>query len=143
VAFYFDGVGRPELNTADSTKHFTGRPSHGRLQKEKALGYGIPITLFPNAYQPIAGHAGSASELVGMKIWPYRQAWIKLRDQEEDEWRISLFGNDNIEAIEAVDSGEVHIATLNPAAPLSLPYRGLRSIQRADRSSRNCDHPLI
>ena len=59
VAFYFDGVGRPELNTADSTKHFTGRPSHGRLQKEKALGYGIPITLFPNAYHPIAGHAGS------------------------------------------------------------------------------------
>ena len=66
----------------------------------------------------------AASELVGMKIWPYRQARISLRDQEEGEWRISLFGSDNIEAIEAVDRGEVHIATLNPAAPLSLAYRG-------------------
>jgi len=62
----------------------------------------------------------AASELVGMKMWPYRQARISLRDQEEGEWRINLFGSDNIEAIEAVDRGEVHIATLNPAAPLSL-----------------------
>ena len=66
----------------------------------------------------------AASELVGMKLWRYRQARISLRDQEEGEWRISLFGSDNIEAIEAVDRGEVHIATLNPAAPLSLAYRG-------------------
>ena len=66
----------------------------------------------------------AASELVGMKIWPYRQARISLRDQEEGEWRISLFGSDNTEVIEAVDRGEVHIATLNPAAPLSLAYRG-------------------
>jgi len=65
----------------------------------------------------------AASELVGMKIWPYRQAQISLRDQEEGEWRISLFGSDNTEVIEAVDRGEVHIATLNPAAPLSLAYR--------------------
>jgi len=68
----------------------------------------------------------AASELVGMKLWRYRQARISLRDQEEGEWRISLFGSDNIEAIEAVDRGEVHIATLNPAAPLSLAYRGCR-----------------
>lgn len=66
----------------------------------------------------------AASELVGMKVWPYRQARISLRDQEEGEWRISLFGSDNTEVIEAVDRGEVHIATLNPAAPLSLAYRG-------------------
>lgn len=66
----------------------------------------------------------AASELVGMKIWPYRQARISLRDQEEGEWRISLFGSDNIEVIEAVDRGEVHLATLNPAAPLTLAYRG-------------------
>ena len=59
VAVNFDGVGRPELNTADSTKHFTGRTSPDRLQKKKALGYGIRITLFPNVYHPIAGHAGS------------------------------------------------------------------------------------
>ena len=66
----------------------------------------------------------AASELVGMKIWSYRQARISLRDQEEGEWRIGLFGSDNPEVIEAVDRGEVHIATLNPAAPLSLAYRG-------------------
>ena len=66
----------------------------------------------------------AASELVGMKVWPYRQARISLRDQEEGEWRIGLFGSDNIEVIEAVDRGDVHIATLNPAAPLSLAYRG-------------------
>jgi TRAP-type uncharacterized transport system substrate-binding protein len=66
----------------------------------------------------------AASELVGMKMWSYRQARISLRDQEEGEWRVSLFGSDNIDVIEAVDRGEVHIATLNPAAPLSLAYRG-------------------
>ena len=66
----------------------------------------------------------AASELVGMKTWTYRQARIHLRDQETGEWRMSLFGSDNPEVIEAVDRGEVHIATLNPAAPLSLAYRG-------------------
>ena len=66
----------------------------------------------------------AASELVGMKAWPYRQARIHLRDQETGEWRIGLFGSDNPEVIEEVDRGEVHIATLNPAAPLSLAYRG-------------------
>jgi len=66
----------------------------------------------------------AASELVGMKAWPYRQARIHLRDQEEGEWRIGLFGSDNPEVIEAVDRGDIHIATLNPAAPLSLAYRG-------------------
>ena len=66
----------------------------------------------------------AASELVGMKLWPYRQARISLRDQEEGEWRIGIFGSDNIEAIEAVDRGEFHIATLNPAASVSLAYRG-------------------
>ena len=39
----------------------------------------------------------AASELVGMKTWPYRQARIHLRDQETGEWRISLFGSDNPE----------------------------------------------
>src|SRR5215472_7836585 len=72
----------------------------------------------------------AASELVGMKIWPYRQAQISLRDQEEGEWRISLFGSDNIEVIDAVDRGEVHIATLNPAAPLTLAYRGCGPFKR-------------
>jgi hypothetical protein len=72
----------------------------------------------------------AASELVGMKSWPYRQARIHLRDQEMGDWRISLFGSDNPEVIEAVDRGEVDIATLNPAAPLSLAFRGCRPFKR-------------
>ncbi len=52
-------MGRRELKTADFIKHCKVRTSLGQLQKEKALGYGVRITLFPNAYHPIAGHAGS------------------------------------------------------------------------------------
>jgi hypothetical protein len=72
----------------------------------------------------------AASELVGMKSWPYRQARINLRDQEMGDWRISLFGSDNPGVIEAVDRGEVDIATLNPAAPLNLAFQGCRPFKR-------------
>lgn len=52
-------MGFRELKTGDSIRHRKVKTSLGQLQKEKALGYGVRITLFPNAYHPIAGHAGS------------------------------------------------------------------------------------
>jgi hypothetical protein len=117
-------VGRRELKKADSTTHFKGRtsPVNSKRRKHSVMEFELPFFPMPITRSRVMLEA--ASELVGMKIWSYRQARISLRDQEEGEWKISLFGSDNIEAIEAVDRGEVHIATLNPAAPLSLAYRG-------------------
>ena len=65
-----------------------------------------------------------ASEVIGMNNWPYRQAQIKLRDQTDLEWKMSLFGSDTVEAIEEVSRGDVHFAIVNPSSPLTMAYRG-------------------
>jgi len=65
-----------------------------------------------------------ASELVGRDEWPYRQARIDLREQGAEEWSVALFGSDGPAVIDQVARGEVHVAILNPAAPLALALRG-------------------
>src|SRR3954467_6804887 len=56
--------------------------------------------------------------------WPRQQAKISLRPQGGDLKEVTLFGSDSHEAIDLVASGEVQLAIVNPAAPLSLAVRG-------------------
>lgn len=65
-----------------------------------------------------------ASELVGMDVWPDRHASVSLGDGREGTWRLRLMGSSLPEHILKVARGEIDIATLNPAAPLTLAYRG-------------------
>ena len=66
-----------------------------------------------------------ASELVGRRDHPYTQAKVLLRPPRGDkEWRMALFGSSTAEGIEAVVRGEADLAITNPAASLSLAYRG-------------------
>src|SRR5688572_2881761 len=65
-----------------------------------------------------------ASELVGRDEWPYRQARINLREQGAEVWGVCLFGSDGPAVIDQVARGEVHVAMINPAAPLVLALRG-------------------
>lgn len=65
-----------------------------------------------------------ASELVGVETWPYGQARLTLREQGAKDWKVCLFGSDAAAAINEVALGRVHLAMINPAAPLALALRG-------------------
>ncbi|HEX9880226.1 MAG TPA: TAXI family TRAP transporter solute-binding subunit [Candidatus Binatia bacterium] len=65
-----------------------------------------------------------ASEMVGKKEFPYRQARLSLREQGPGEWNVHMFGSDTPDAIDEVARGEADIAIINPAGPLSLALRG-------------------
>jgi TRAP-type uncharacterized transport system substrate-binding protein len=65
-----------------------------------------------------------ASELVGMDGWSDRHAQVFVGEGRADSWRLRLMGSSLPEHIDQVARGEIHIATLNPAAPLTLAYRG-------------------
>lgn len=77
-----------------------------------------------------------ASELVGRADHPYTQAKVLLRAPRGDQaWRMALFGSSTAEGIEAVANGEADLAITNPAASLSLAYRG-RGLFRTPRPVR-------
>ncbi len=65
-----------------------------------------------------------ASELVGKKEFPYRQARLSLREQGPGNWMVNLFGSDTPDAIDEVAQRQSDIAIINPAGPLSLAYKG-------------------
>jgi TRAP-type uncharacterized transport system substrate-binding protein len=65
-----------------------------------------------------------AEHLASDNEWPFQQARIMMRPQGGEEKGISLFGSDSHEAIDLVARGEVQLAIVNPAAPLTLAYRG-------------------
>lgn len=66
-----------------------------------------------------------AAELVRDERWPYRQAQVRLRSQDQlDTWTAVLYGSDGTSAIPLVASGEVQVAIINPSQPLSLAARG-------------------
>jgi TRAP-type uncharacterized transport system substrate-binding protein len=67
----------------------------------------------------------AASALAGDDEFPYRQARISFRAQGRDDgWPLTLLASDTPDAIDEVGRGEVHVAIVNPAAPLALAYRG-------------------
>jgi len=65
-----------------------------------------------------------ASELVGTDGWSDRHVQVFVGEGRTDSWRLRLMGSSLPEHINQVARGEIHIATLNPAAPLTLAYRG-------------------
>jgi len=65
-----------------------------------------------------------ASELVGRRSFQTNQARISLREQGPGAWKLNFFGSDAPDAIEDVRRREVDVAIINPAAPLTLAYRG-------------------
>lgn len=66
-----------------------------------------------------------ASELVGDRAWLPKQARLHLRPQgDHNPWQVCLFGSDAPNAIEEVARGEVQLAIINPAEPLTLALRG-------------------
>src|SRR4051794_21706454 len=65
-----------------------------------------------------------AEHLASDNEWPFQQARIHLRPQGGDANGVTLFGSDSHEAIDLVAPGEVHLAIVNPAAPLTLALRG-------------------
>ncbi len=65
-----------------------------------------------------------AAQLATDNSWPLQQASITLRPQGGDANPVVLFGSDSYEAIDQVARGEVHLAIINPAEPLTLAVRG-------------------
>ncbi|MEE9194249.1 MAG: hypothetical protein V3U44_00285, partial [Alphaproteobacteria bacterium] len=65
-----------------------------------------------------------ASELVGVPDQLHRQAKVLLRKVGDTDWPICLFASSTIEGIDAVAAREASLAMINPAAILTLAYRG-------------------
>ena len=65
-----------------------------------------------------------ASRLVAAREWRYRQTKVTFREQGGHDWQFCFFSDDSPSGIEAVNRGEVHIATVNPATVLALAARG-------------------
>jgi TRAP-type uncharacterized transport system substrate-binding protein len=68
-----------------------------------------------------------AAELVAQPDQPYRQAKILLREQGSQDWPLCLFASSTNEGIEAVVKRDAALAMINPAAALTLAYRGTGS----------------
>ncbi len=64
------------------------------------------------------------SELIGKKSFEYNQARVSLREQGPGAWKMNFFGSYAPDAIEEVRRREADVAIINPAAPLTLAYRG-------------------
>ncbi|MGH7485039.1 MAG: hypothetical protein ACREMY_05445, partial [bacterium] len=67
----------------------------------------------------------TASELVGDWGWRYRQARVSLRAQGPNSWSLCFFGSDAPSAFDEVVRGEVQVAIINPAEPLTQAVRGV------------------
>ncbi len=65
-----------------------------------------------------------AGQLAVDNNWPLQQASITLKPQGGDAKPVVLFGSDSHEAIDQVARGEVHLAIINPAGPLTMAVRG-------------------
>ena len=65
-----------------------------------------------------------AAELVAADSQPLRQANVLLREAGNEGWPLSLYAGSTIEAIEQVVAGKTQLSMVNPAAILTLAYRG-------------------
>lgn len=65
-----------------------------------------------------------AAELVAAEGQSLRQARVLLREQGSDGWPLSLHAGSTLDAIEQVVSGKTQLSMVNPAAILTLAYRG-------------------
>lgn len=66
-----------------------------------------------------------AAELVAMDDQHFKRARVQLRDKESDkDWRINLTAASTMESIDSVVNGEATLSMINPAAVLTMAYRG-------------------
>jgi TRAP-type uncharacterized transport system substrate-binding protein len=65
-----------------------------------------------------------AAELVTADDQPMRQARVLLREQGNDGWPLALHAGSTLEAIDQVVSGKAQLSMVNPAAILTMAYRG-------------------
>ena len=65
-----------------------------------------------------------ASELVGVREWPYKQVRMTLREQGGEAWGPTLFASDSPDVIHEVAAHDVQIAIINPGVVLTLAHRG-------------------
>jgi TRAP-type uncharacterized transport system substrate-binding protein len=66
-----------------------------------------------------------AAELVAMEDQPLKRARVQIRNQDYDtEWPINLLGASTMEGLLAVCNGEATVSLINPAAILTMAYRG-------------------
>ena len=82
------------------------------------LGFAVPPTIRSRFMLEIA------SDLVGRKDFNLRQTRLTLREQGRRDRTLTLFASDAPSVIDEVVRGEVDVAIINPAAPLTMAVRG-------------------
>ena len=66
----------------------------------------------------------TTSELVAANEWRDKQVMILMRPQGDTKWRTRFFASDAPGSVNAVASGEAHIAICNPGGVLGMALRG-------------------
>lgn len=82
------------------------------------LGFAVPPTIRSRFMLEIA------SDLVGRKDFNLRQTRLLLREQGRPDRKLTLFASDAPSVIDEIVRGEVDVAIINPAAPLTMAVRG-------------------
>ena len=72
-----------------------------------------------------------AEELVDAPDWGYRRSHITMKARDFETEGFTLFGSGSPDGIEAVATGEAHLAMINPSAMLTMAYRGEGPYDRA------------
>jgi TRAP-type uncharacterized transport system substrate-binding protein len=66
-----------------------------------------------------------ASEMMGASDWPYREARVELSSQGDESGIFRLYGANHPDSIQEVADRKLDIGILNPAAILTMAYRGV------------------
>ncbi len=71
-----------------------------------------------------------ASEMMGATAWPYREARVELRSQGDESGVFRLYGANHPDSIQEVAERKLDIGILNPAAILTMAYRGVGAFRQ-------------
>ena len=78
-----------------------------------------PLTIRPRLIFEVA------SEMMGSSDWPYREARVELRSQSGEPGIFRLYGANHPDSLQEMAEGRLDISILNPAALLTMAYRGI------------------
>ena len=71
-----------------------------------------------------------ASEMMGASDWPYREVSMELRSQTDEPGTFRLYGANHPNSLQEMAEGRLDISTLNPAALLTMAYRGSGAFEK-------------
>jgi TRAP-type uncharacterized transport system substrate-binding protein len=93
------------------------------------------MMLPPNFARPVVTRSAIVLEMASVLArdnrWPLQRATVTMQPQGGGVPGVVLFGSDSYQSIAQVASGQVQLAIVNPAGPLTMAYRGAGPFKEA------------